>query len=218
MGKISNIMRNKDIGAIGIGALIVFIAMILVAGIAATVLIETSTSLQTQALETGTQTTYAVASGLLIEGIEGYNESGAGAISRLALEIRPRAGSPDLDLRTTIVELSDSDNKYILEYDSGSFTNASNVNGDVFNCTFPDSDSRTKKFGVIVLQDEDGSCTSASPVINFGDHVIIAVNDTFGGLEPREDVYGFIIPEQGSAGIVAFRTPESYFEAVIDLQ
>lgn len=214
--KISNISKNKDIGAMGIGALIIFIAMVLVAGIAASVLIQTSTTLETQVLRTGSQTTYAIASGILIEGVEGYNASGAGAISKLAFEIRPRAGSPDIDLRTTIIEISDSNNKYVLEYDSSAFTVTSGVDADVFACTFPSS--ATTKFGVIVLQDEDGSCNQSSPVINFGDHIVLAVNDTFSGLAPRMDVFGYVIPEEGSPGIIAFRTPESYFEAVIELQ
>lgn len=214
--KISNIMKNKDFGAIGIGAMIVFIASVLVAGIAASVLIQTSTTLETQVLKTGSQTTYAIASGILLEGAEGYNASGDGAISLLAFEIRPRAGSPDVDLRTTIIEISDSSNKYILEYDSTAFTLANSTDADIFACTFPAAP--TTDYGVIVLQDEDGSCTADNPVLNFGDHVVLAVGDVFSGLGPRQDVFGYIIPEEGSPGIIAFRTPESYFESVIEVQ
>ena len=42
--------------AIGIGSLIIFIAMILVAGIAASVIIQTMNSLEQQALQTGLET------------------------------------------------------------------------------------------------------------------------------------------------------------------
>ena len=214
--KLTRIMRNKDIGSIGIGALIVFIAMVLVAGIAASVLISASTSLQTQVMKTGTQTTYSIASGILVEGVEGYNASGDGSITRLAIEIRARAGSPDCDLRTTIIEISDSNNKYVLKYDSSVFTEKNETDADIFNCTFPSS--ATTSYGVIVMLDEDGSCNSTTPVINFGDHIALAIGDVFDGLEPRQNVFGYVIPEQGSPGVIGFRTPESYFEAVIDLQ
>lgn len=214
--KIINKIKNKDIGDMGIGALIVFIAMVLVAGIAASVLIQTSTSLQTQVLSTGTETTYAAATGILVEHVEGYNASGDGAISLLAIEVRARAGSPDLDLRTTIIEISDSSNKYVLKYDLNAFTLSADVGADIFNCTFPTSN--TTNYGVIVLQDGDGSCTSDSPVLNFGDHVILAVGNVFSGLHPRQDVFGYVIPEQGSPGVIDFRTPESFFDSVIDVQ
>lgn len=211
--KISNILNSKDIGAMGIGALIIFIAMVLVAGIAASVLIQTSTTLEMQTLKTGTQTTYAIASGILLEGVEGYNTSGT--IDKLAFEIRARAGSPDIDLNTTVIEISDSENKYVLRY-GGVVTLSNETSGDVFTSAFyPSGGDEITKFYVIVLQDADDSCTSATPVINFGDHVILAVGDVFGGnsnggLKPRIEVMGQIIPEEGSPAIISFRTPESF--------
>ena len=93
MGKKHNILK-KEVGSIGIGAMIVFIAMVLVAGIAASVLIQTSTRLEMQALKTGQETTAEVASGIKVEAIEGYNSSGS--ITKLCIEITSRAGSPDV--------------------------------------------------------------------------------------------------------------------------
>ena len=63
--------NDGELGAIGIGAMIVFIAMILVAGIAASVLVSTSNTIQIQALATGQQTTKEVASGISVFEISG---------------------------------------------------------------------------------------------------------------------------------------------------
>jgi len=163
--KICRILKEKDVGSIGIGAMIVFIAMVLVAGIAASVLITTSTSLEMQALKTGRETIAEVGSGIKVEGVEGYNSSGA--ITKLAVEIAPRAGSPDIDLSQAIVEISDSTAKYILRYGSAACDDT-DVNGSLFGVSnFGDADD----FDLIVLQDVDGSCSAATPSINFGDHV-----------------------------------------------
>jgi archaeal flagellin FlaB len=215
--KIKDILKNKDVGAIGIGALIIFIAMVLVAGIAASVLIQTSTTLEMQALKTGSQTTSEVSSGLMVESVEGFRDDGNN-IEYTAVEIKARAGSPDIDLSETVIEISDSDSKYVLSYDSD-FTNKSEVDGHLFKSTFYPSDTnRQTKFGIIVLQDADGSLTAENPIINFGDHVAIAIGDAFGGIAPRTDVFGMVISEEGAPGIIGFRTPESYTDKVMELQ
>jgi len=207
--------RNES-AAIGIGAMIVFIAMVLVAGIAASVLISTSTTLEMQALRTGSQTTTEVASGIYIEGIEGSNASGS--ITKLAIEIKPRAGSPDIDLATTVIEISDSAVKYVLEYDSGTFTLSNATLGNVFTASFYPSSNTQSTYGVIVLQDADDSCTSSNPVINYGDHVVLTVGNAFSGIAPRTDMFGMVISEEGAPGIIGFKTPESYTEAIMELQ
>ena len=78
---------NREIGAIGIGSMIVFIAMLLVAGIAASVLKQTSGKSEMQAMKSGSETISEVATGIQVEGVEGYDASGAGTISRSAIEI-----------------------------------------------------------------------------------------------------------------------------------
>ena len=212
--------KENDVAAIGIGVLIVFIAMVLVAGIAASVLVQTSTTLEMQALKTGQQTTSEVASGIYVESIEGSNTSGS--ITLLAVEIKPRSGSPDIDLSQAVIEISDSETKYVLAYDSSTFTDSNLTNGNIFTSSFYPSGSGSgdavTKFGIIVLQDADASCTSTNPVINFGDHVVISIGDAFAGISPRTDVFGQVISEMGAPGIIGFRTPESYTDPVLELQ
>jgi flagellin FlaB len=215
MGNIRDkLVKRKDIASVGIGAMIVFIAMVLVAGIAASVLIQTSTRLEMQALRTGQETIAEVASGLKVESIEGYNTSGS--VIKMAIEIASRAGAPDVDLSQAVIEISDSSKKYVLTY-GGSLCNTSTIEGNIFTVG---NFGGANDFDIIVLQDADESCTQASPVINFGDHVILAVDTSsvFGGLSPRTDVSGFVVSEEGAPGIIGFTTPSSYTNSIMDLQ
>ena len=219
MGKKISKLREKDVGAIGIGAMIVFIAMVLVAGIAASVLIQTSGKLEMQAMKSGAETVSEVATGIRVEGVEGYNKSGQGNISRLAVEVQARAGSKGIDLAQTVIELSDSNTKNVFTYNSGNFTDTSDIDGDIFRWNFYPWDNSTV-FGIIVLEDADGSVTQPNPVISSGDHVVLTINITkaFGGFDTNTDVSGQVIPEEGSPGVISFTTPGSYTYEVVELQ
>jgi len=220
MGKninIRRILKDIDNGSIGIGAMIVFIAMVLVAGIAASVLIQTSTTLESQALATGRETTAEVSSGIAVVSIEGNNSSGA--IQHLAITIRTRGGSDDIDLAETVVEISNSSIKSFLTYDDTTCILADNVNGTIFNDSYYPTDATS--FTIIVLEDADNSCsTPNSAVINSGDYVILGVNTNlcFGGLNSREGIWGLIMPEEGSPGVINFRCPASFTQDVLELQ
>ena len=219
MGKnISRILKEKDIGSIGIGAMIVFIAMVLVAGIAASVLIQSSTTLEAQAMTTGRETTKEVSTGLSVVNIEGYNSSGS--IVRIVIIVRPRAGSADIDLAETVIEISDSVTESFLTYDDATYTDTDFIDGDIFTADNFTSDAT--HFSIIVLEDADGSCSSAaSAVINSGDYVILGVNTSqcfAPGLSPRDDIWGTVLPEIGSPGVISFKCPASFTEAVQELQ
>jgi len=227
MRKICEILKKKDVGAIGIGAMIVFIAMVLVAGIAASVLVQTANNLEIQAMQTGKETTAEVATGIRITDIEAewaeaWNTSGTwynDTLTNMTITVAPRAGSSDIDLGETVIELSDSNVnsnvKCILTW-NGTHELAV-VNGGVFatNAFWLNA----SEFGIIVLEDADGSCGATTPVINRGDKVMLTINLTagFGGLATRTDITGRIIPEEGYSGVFAFRTPASYSYAVYDL-
>jgi len=134
--------KNNDMAAIGIGAMIVLIAMILVAGVAASVLVSTSNTLQSQAMKTGSQTTREVSSGLSVISVLGkVNASGSegGDIEHLAITVAAKPGSDKIDLSNTYILISDGDEKALITYagvDSSGNTNSSfyndRVTGDIF--------------------------------------------------------------------------------------
>ena len=207
---------RDESGAIGIGTMIIFIAMVLVAGIAASVLIQTSSRLESQAMTTGQETTDEVATGLEVTDVLGHVVSSS--IDNMTITIRPRSGSNDIDLSTAVLELSDGTNKYVLSWDSSVYAASPAAAGifstDVFNAL------AANEFGIIELKDADGSCDGTTPVINRGDKVSLTINvtATFGGISERTEITGRIVPEEGAAGIISFRSPASLTDEVYDLQ
>jgi flagellin FlaB len=215
------LFKKNETASIGIGAMIVFIAMVLVAGIAASVLIQTSTTLESQAMATGTQTTQEVAGGIAVFGIEGRV---ATDIEALAITVRPRAGSPNIDLNQTVLLLSNGAKKVLLTYHYNyanttcHFNATVGADGDIFGFNY--SDLTSEQFGILVLNDPDTSASRYSPVINRGDKVILFVdtNECFSNIAERTDVFGYIYPEHGSPGVISFRTPASYSDVIYALQ
>jgi len=219
-------LKEKDVGAIGIGAMIVFISMVLVAGIAASVLIQTSTRLESQAMATGQETVAEVSTGLAVFDIVGYASAVTANISKIAITVRPRAGSTEIDLVTTFIEISNTDYKIVLKYRDVTATNwidSGTGLDDIFGQSVFPSDA--DDYGIIVLEDADSSCSDSNPVINRGDKVILCIDTSVCfnisgslGILERTDVWGAVGPEEGSAGVIAFRSPAAYNDQLMDLQ
>ncbi len=200
--------------AIGIGALIIFIAMILVAGITASVIMQTMNSLEQQAIQTGQETIKDISSGLRVTQVSGYNNGST--ITLLSIFLRTTAGSGYIDLTYTYISLSDKSNSVILNLNTSIFS--SNVSGGLFG-TLDDTKLTATTYGLIVVRDADSSCSSTNPIINNDDLVVLLVNSTacFLGLDTRTEVTGNIVPEYGISGVISFTTPGAYINTIIEL-
>ncbi len=207
-------LASNDSASIGVGALIIFIAMILVAGVTASVIIQTMNSMQQQALKTGQETIRDVSSGLRVSHVSGYVSNST--IDQLVFFVEVVAGSEAIDLSQATVSLSDSQNIAILKYDMTCFNN-SLANG-LFS-TINATNLTSEEFGILSIRDSDNSCSNSTPIINKNDLVAILINTTncFGGLDESSTVSGRIIPEQGMSGVIAFTTPSFYVDTIIDL-
>ncbi|WP_434737251.1 archaellin/type IV pilin N-terminal domain-containing protein [Haloarcula montana] len=142
---------DDDRGQVGIGTLIVFIAMVLVAAIAAGVLINTAGFLQSSAEETGQQSSDQVTNRLEIVNTVGTEINGdAKTVDLVEVTVKKAPGAANIDLGSTIAQWVDTTGSYDLTY------------GD--NTASSDAPNSTA-FSVDKVQDDDSSI-SDSQVLN----------------------------------------------------
>jgi len=225
-GKCKKSLKKDDIGMVGIGTLIVFIAMVLIAAVAASVLINTSETLQSRAKTVGTATIREVSAGVAIESITGYTNVNKTRIEYLALTVRPRAGSKDIGLSLCTLSAL-FNNLSILTLDESIIQNVNVDNKSVFNTPVVSGSSYTildnttsTTFGVIAIHDPDSSVTGTSGM-NSGDRIIIIVNLSAiipeGGLLPRQSVSGTLTPEIGIKAQYDTTAPAVFSKRIVNL-
>ena len=106
---------NGKKAEIGVGTLIIFIAMILVAAIAASVLVQTAVSLQNRALLTGGRATDSVSTGmeaLVIYGTDGTTNG----LDKFYVKLKPIAGSDTIRMNDTMAEIMTMNSSLSLRY------------------------------------------------------------------------------------------------------
>lgn len=189
----TNILRN-DTGDVGIGTLIIFIAMVLVAAVAAAVLIQTSGVLQQKAQQTGKEATQEVSSNLKIVNVVGTRADALQTtdISTLNVSVTLAAGGHDIDFQQVII-------KYLNE------TTTATLN---YSATAPDATH------FIYTEDRDPSETGV-PVLSAGDLGKItislsATNGTTQNLSVRKRGTIQIIPESGTMVVKDILAPAAY--------
>ena len=139
------ISHGRERGQVGIGTLIVFIAMVLVAAIAAGVLINTAGFLQSQSQETGESASESTTNRLQVVSAVGEDLSNA-RVDTVTLTVKQAPGSSNIDLSATLLQWTDDSGAYDLTHDSDSTGSSS--------------------FTTSLVQDDDDSVTSSPPVLN----------------------------------------------------
>jgi flagellin FlaB len=181
--KFRRMLRRNDRGEVGVGTLIIFIAMVLVAAVAAAVIIGTSGSLQQRAQQTGKEATADVSSNLRIVDVYGSRTLTTDDIETITFSITPASGAVPMDLTQTVIRYSDGNNVYIYKF------------GDA-----------TLPFDLFWVRGE-----GTNNVVTSGDLVEITVElDT--PLPPRTQFTMQLLHEVGAPAELILKTPSTYSE------
>ncbi len=191
-----SLMRGDESAQAGIGTLIIFIAMVLVAAVAAAVLIQTSGVLQEKAQSTGKQASEEVSSNLMIKSIEAVRSddgsSESDTLDLLKLKVALNIGSSDVDLNQVVITITDGDTTNDLVYANNDKTHGDKMSGfdssnasanleKLLTATGGPGDYGKYFFTVEKVRDEDGSFSQSSPVMNAGDLVTVYVSTVSSG-------------------------------------
>ncbi|MFT4250775.1 MAG: archaellin/type IV pilin N-terminal domain-containing protein [Candidatus Woesearchaeota archaeon] len=167
----------------GVGTLIIFIALLLVAAVAAGVLIQTAGSLQQQALSTGSQATGQIATNAVV--VEVSAEDGSnGSVTNFSVIMRLAPGSDPIRLTDVTYTVSTKDTSDTLVHTDGAYS--------------------TSAFNVTYLQEGDNH---QEGVLVRGDVIEIQFESSRDILE-SENVRLNFIPRIGTATMTVFDTPD----------
>jgi flagellin FlaB len=181
---------KNDHAEVGVGTLIVFIAMVLVAAVAAAVLINTTGTLQQRAQSTGQEATQEVASNLKVLNVYGVRGNSTDTnLWDCQVNVELSAGALPIDLSKLIMRYSDGTNTRTYTQSSSALANAQ---GPVttFNATW--------------IRGAGGSTFVMQP----GDLVQLHYNNCNPGT--RTSVSLQLIPESGSPVAADFKTPATF--------
>ena len=185
--------NDADEGEVGVGTLIVFIAMVLVAAVAAAVLIGTSGALQQRAQATGMEATAEVSSNLKVLGMRGVRSDPTEGIEDIKIDLQLAAGAVPVDLTTLIIRVSDG--QTVTTY---THSTADLADGGVVSTDFETDWIRRADAG------------GAGYVMEAGDLVELHFSMGAAQIDPRTSIQVLLLPEVGSSVIADFKTPPSY--------
>ncbi|WP_178917318.1 archaellin/type IV pilin N-terminal domain-containing protein [Natronomonas gomsonensis] len=181
---------DDDRGQVGIGTLIIFIALVLVAAVAAGVLVQTSGLLQSQAESTGEDAQSEVGNQISIVSATGSVDSANEAVEEVNLTVKKSAGSDPIDLEDATIEYTSAGASETLIYgDTSNATNFATTNISASSSTVMTNSGGRVQITINTSSLEDGSASSGGIVA--GDEATLRIVDQSGATT----IYGVNVPD-----------------------
>jgi flagellin-like protein len=182
---------TDDRGQVGIGTLIIFIALVLVAAVAAGVLIDTSGELESRASDTGDDAQAEVSNQIDVVSATGVDSGTSGGIDSITLVVKKSPGSDPIDLAGTTIQYQSGSSSQTLTYQAsgsggadGTHFTTNQVGGSGPTTVLDDNGERVK---ITIDADEVEGGTDLSE----GSNVQLEIVDQSGA----STVYGVNIPD-----------------------
>ena len=186
-------LLNKKRGEMGIGTLILFIAFILVAAVAASVLVSTTGALQSKALKTGKATQQEIGTSMVTKQIYAIDATGDFRVNYFFWTIKLSAGSNPFQFSNTAISFSTKNTSDDFSYES---------NATLANCS-NQSTLGSGEFGVSYLLSSDDQTDG---YIFAGDVVQICFNSSR-DINEAEKIKFKMIPKIGAPHTVLLSMP-----------
>ena len=176
---------DRPRGQVGIGTLIIFIAMVLVAAVAAGVLVNTSGLLQSKAEDTGSDAQAQVSN--QIDVVSATGSVSGSSVDEVVLVVKKSPGSDPIDLSAATIE-------YTSDSESKTLTYAGTTSANEFSTTLEKGDSATvlDDSGERVKITIDASSIESSPA----------------GIEPGEEVTLRVVDQSGATTVYGVNVPD----------
>jgi flagellin-like protein len=182
----------EERGQVGIGTLIIFIAMVLVAAVAAGVLVNTSGLLQSQAQDTGADAQAQVSNQIDVVSATGIEADTDGNVETIELIVKKSPGSDPIDLSQASIQYTSDGASETLEYEA--------TNGNLDGTNFVSTDVK-----------DAGSTTNPSEVLDEnGDRVKlrIDVDSIESGLGQGSEARLTIVDQSGASTVYGVNVPD----------
>jgi flagellin FlaA/flagellin FlaB len=188
---------DSERGQVGIGTLIVFIAMVLVAAIAAGVLINTAGFLQSQSEQTGQESTSQVSDRLMEVGVSADVDTTNGELDNVNVTVTKAPGAGDISLTNVTAQWTGPSGTYNLLSESAT---EDTVNGQIFyQHVFKDA---SNSFPVLTSSDD-------RYIIEFNLNDNTNGAGSLGPVGESDEVLIQFTTESGGTTEVRFQTPPS---------
>lgn len=178
-------LGSRDSAEVGVGTLIIFIAMVLVAAVAAAVIIGTSGDLQQRAQTTGKEAITEVTSNFRVLGVYGVRNDTSSDIWTVDLTAELSSGASNVPMNQMIMRFSDGHTETIYRYGSSPAFTLSWIRG-----------------------------AGTDQVMKPGDLVQISFNVPGAALPVKSSFQVFMIPAVGNSVDLSLTTPATYNSAI----